>query len=61
MPEPSTYGHIAEGRADAASGRSGEESRTDALGEGLAAIAYALLDVADAIRAHTEVVQYQHE
>lgn len=61
MPEPSSYGYMAEGRAEAAAGRTGEEHHVDALGEGLAAIALALLDVADAIRAHTDVVQYQNE
>ncbi|WP_188273826.1 hypothetical protein [Streptomyces sp. CBMA152] len=33
-----------------ASERTGEEYRTDAVGEGLAAIAFALLEVAEAIR-----------
>jgi hypothetical protein len=44
-------------RADAAAVREGEEKQTDAIGEGLAAVAYALLDVAHAIREHTEATQ----
>jgi hypothetical protein len=40
--------------ADAAGGRQGEEHQTDAIGEGLAAVAYALLEVAAAIREHSE-------
>ncbi|MFJ2566526.1 hypothetical protein ACIO02_26945 [Streptomyces sp. NPDC087568] len=55
MPEKSVWGDYAESRADAAAGREGEEKQTDAIGEGLAAVAYALLDVAHAIREHTEV------
>ncbi|MET7534716.1 hypothetical protein [Streptomyces goshikiensis] len=50
----STYGHQAERKADKAAQRTGEEYRTDAIGEGLAAIAYALLEVATAIRENTE-------
>ncbi|MGW0121742.1 hypothetical protein [Streptomyces sp. NPDC003327] len=54
MSDKSVYGDWAERRADAAAGRQGAESQTDALGEGLAAVAYALLDVAAAIRERTE-------
>ncbi len=57
MTDTSIYGTYAEGRAEAASGRSGGDQQTDALGEGLAAIAYALLDVAAAIRDHTAVIE----
>lgn len=49
----SNYERWAERNADKAAGRQGEE-QTDAIGEGLAAIAYALLDVAAAIRENTE-------
>ncbi|ATL88783.1 hypothetical protein SMALA_8637 (plasmid) [Streptomyces malaysiensis subsp. malaysiensis] len=48
------YAYHAERNADAASGRQGRESQTDAIGEGLAAVAYALLEVALAIRESTE-------
>ncbi|MFC7844414.1 hypothetical protein [Streptomyces sp. NPDC057382] len=54
MPEKSVWGDYAESRADRASEREGEDKQTDAIGEGLAAVAYALLDVAHAIREHTE-------
>ncbi|MDH6436036.1 hypothetical protein M2158_004576 [Streptomyces sp. SAI-144] len=57
MPQKSVWGDYAESRADAAAGREGEEKQTDALGEGPAAVAYALLDVAHAIREHTEATQ----
>ncbi|MER5916620.1 hypothetical protein ABT124_41155 [Streptomyces sp. NPDC001982] len=57
MSQKSVYGDYAESKADAAAGRTGDEYRTDAVGEGLAAIAYALLDVAAAIREHTEASQ----
>ncbi|MFJ4343564.1 hypothetical protein [Streptomyces sp. NPDC088915] len=40
----------AERLADKAAGRTGDEYRTDVIGEGLAAIAHALLEVATAIR-----------
>jgi hypothetical protein len=36
-----------------AAGRWGEDKQVEATGEGLAAIAYALLEVASAIRDHT--------
>lgn len=61
MPKQSVYGQSAASKADDAAGRSGDDHRTDAVGEGLAAIAYALLDVAAAIRDHTETVKYQTE
>lgn len=48
------WGDYAEIRADRASDREGEDQQTDSIGEGLAAVAYALLDVAHAIREHTE-------
>lgn len=41
---------MAENYAGMAAGRRGEDELTDAIGEGLAAVAYALLDVARAIR-----------
>jgi hypothetical protein len=47
----------AETLADAAAGREGKEKQTDAIGEGLAGVAYALLDVATAIREHTEAIR----
>jgi hypothetical protein len=50
----STYGYQADRNAQRASERQGEDKQTDAIGEGLAAIAYALLDVAAAIRENTE-------
>ncbi|MFE3163837.1 hypothetical protein [Streptomyces sp. NPDC059224] len=57
MPNQSVYGSYAESKADTAARRQGDEYRTDAIGEGLAAIAYALLDVAAAIRENTEARQ----
>ena len=45
---------VAESLAGSASERSGEGELTDAVGEGLAAIARALLDVANAIREKNE-------
>ncbi|MGW1802840.1 hypothetical protein ACWCQN_45170 [Streptomyces sp. NPDC001984] len=57
MSQKSVYGDYAESRADAAAGRTGDEYRTDAVGEGLAAIAYTLLDVAAAIGEHTKASQ----
>lgn len=53
MPEKSECGHKAEDSAEAAASWDGEQ-QTRAIGEGLAAVAYALLDVASAIREHTE-------
>ncbi|MDF4254664.1 hypothetical protein [Streptomyces sp. WMMB303] len=55
--QKSVWGDYAERRADAAAGREGEERLTDAIGEGLAAVAYGLLDVAAAIRENTEARQ----
>jgi hypothetical protein len=49
----STYGHQADRNAELAAERWGEDKQVEALGEGLAAIAYALLEVASAIRDHT--------
>ncbi|MFD7645717.1 hypothetical protein ACFV4P_34315 [Kitasatospora sp. NPDC059795] len=43
--------------ASNAAGFTGEDKQTDAIGEGLAAVAYALLDVAAAIREQTEAQQ----
>lgn len=54
VTEPSNYGHRADGLAEGAKSWREEEERTPAIGEGLAAIAYALLDVAAAIRENTE-------
>lgn len=53
MADVSTYGYQANRSAEAA-GRQGAEKQTDAIGEGLAAVAFALLEVALAIREHTE-------
>ncbi|WP_306324128.1 MULTISPECIES: hypothetical protein [unclassified Streptomyces] len=53
MIEPSVYGHEASRAAEQASARWGDEKQTEAIGEGMAAIAYALLDVAHAIRENT--------
>ncbi|WP_190093509.1 hypothetical protein [Streptomyces melanogenes] len=50
----STYGYQANRNAEQAAGRWGEDKVTETLGEGLSAIAFALLDVAQAIREHTE-------
>ncbi|MFF7130472.1 hypothetical protein [Streptomyces sp. NPDC008240] len=50
----STYGYQADRKAELAAGRQGEDKQTDAIGEGLAAIAYALLDIAATIRENTE-------
>jgi hypothetical protein len=52
----SLYENMALETADRASRQFGEDKQTDAIGEGLAAVAYALLDVAQAIR---EVAQAQ--
>jgi hypothetical protein len=57
VADMSTYGHRADRTAEQASVRQGEEEQTDAIGKGLAAIAYALLDVAAAIREHTEATE----
>ncbi|MEV6456549.1 MULTISPECIES: hypothetical protein [Streptomyces] len=54
MTHKSVWGDYAESRADSAASQQGEEKQTDAIGEGLAAVAYALLDVAAAIRENTE-------
>jgi hypothetical protein len=59
--ESSVNAGAATSNADRASGRQGEEQLTDAIGEGLAAIAYGLLDVAAAIRSHAETMQEIHE
>ncbi|MEU5927108.1 hypothetical protein ABZ817_26515 [Streptomyces antimycoticus] len=53
MADMSMYGYQANNTAEQAAARWGEEKQTEAIGEGLAAIAYALLDVAQAIRDHT--------
>lgn len=57
MSAKSVWGDYAESRADMAAGHQGEETQTEAIGEGLAAVAYALLDVAAAIRESTEARQ----
>lgn len=54
MGDTSTYGTQADSLAEGAKSWRGEEEKTAAIGEGLAAIAYALLDVAAAIRDHTQ-------
>ncbi|MFJ2922848.1 hypothetical protein [Streptomyces sp. NPDC087307] len=53
----SVYKDYAESRADRAAEQTGGDKQTDAIGEGLSAIAYALLDVAAAIREQTEARQ----
>lgn len=54
----SSYGAKANQIAEGASlWRDGDEGRAAAIGEGLAAVAYALLDVATAIRENTEARQ----
>lgn len=47
-------GRQAERTAEQAAARWGEDKLTEAIGEGLGAIAYALLEVATAIRENTE-------
>ncbi|WP_327643773.1 hypothetical protein [Micromonospora zamorensis] len=47
------YEDAAERYAERASGRTSPDEQTDAIGEGLAAIAFALLEVAQAIREAT--------
>lgn len=54
MTSLSNWGRWAERNADKAASQRGEENQTDAIGEGLAAVAYALLEVAQAIRDDTE-------
>ncbi|MFE7015778.1 hypothetical protein ACFVAQ_35685 [Streptomyces sp. NPDC057651] len=54
MANPSMYGCEANRTAEQAAARWGQDKQTGAIGEGLAAIAYALLDVAQAIRENTE-------
>jgi hypothetical protein len=46
-------GKWAERYADRAAEQQGEDKQTDAIGEGLAAVAYALLEVAAAVRENT--------
>ncbi|WP_406011652.1 hypothetical protein OG440_40770 (plasmid) [Streptomyces sp. NBC_00637] len=53
MPDMSDYASYAEQNADIAAMQEGEGKQTDAIGEGLAAIAYALLEIAAAIRDNT--------
>lgn len=53
MSDMSSYGYSADRLADGAAVRQGEEEQTAALGQGPAAVAYALLEVAAAIRDHT--------
>ena len=50
MPDMTYLGDFAERYAGRASNQEGEEKQTDAIGEGLAAVAFALLEVAAAIR-----------
>lgn len=50
VPDMSHYAQYAESNAETAAERYGEDKQTDAIGEGLAAVAYALLEVAAAIR-----------
>lgn len=51
------FGDYAENRADRAADRSGDDQQTSAIGLGLSAVAYALLEVAAAIRENTEARQ----
>lgn len=48
------YERYAEQNADLASGRQGEAQLTDAIGEGLAAVAYAILELASAVRSASD-------
>ncbi|MEU3491164.1 hypothetical protein [Streptomyces massasporeus] len=57
MADISTYGYQANRAAEQAAARWGEDKQVEAIGEGLAAIAYALLEVAQAIRDDTETRQ----
>ncbi|MEU3084071.1 hypothetical protein ABZ697_27630 [Streptomyces albidoflavus] len=57
MTHKSVWGDYAESRADTAASREGGDMQTEAVGDGLAAVAYALLDVAAAIREHTTAVE----
>lgn len=57
MPSMSYLGATAEGKAEGAATWRDEEGLTPAIGEGLSAIAYALLEVADAIREQTAARQ----
>lgn len=50
MTMSSVNEQIASETADRAARARGQEHQTDAIGEGLAAVAYALLEVAQAIR-----------
>ncbi|MFD9302208.1 hypothetical protein ACFWCB_05865 [Streptomyces sp. NPDC060048] len=54
MPRGTYYSDYAESRADLAIEHRSEEELPQAVGEGLSAIAYALLEVAAAIRENTE-------
>ncbi|WP_103529714.1 hypothetical protein [Streptomyces sp. SM12] len=57
MANLSSWGEHAKTNAEFAASRTSQnasEEQTDAIGEGLAAIAYALLDLSTAIREHTE-------
>ncbi|MGW3927840.1 hypothetical protein ACWECC_07045 [Streptomyces microflavus] len=51
------FADYAESRADRAADYAGDEQQASAIGLGLSAIAYALLDVAAAIRENTEACQ----
>ncbi|MFJ4569749.1 hypothetical protein ACIP4U_40210 [Streptomyces caelestis] len=55
----STYGHQANRNAELAAARWREDKQTGAISEGLAAVVYALLEVARAIRDHTESQESQ--
>ncbi|MFE4256055.1 hypothetical protein ACFRU3_42800 [Streptomyces sp. NPDC056910] len=54
MADMGKYGARANSNAEQAAARWGEDKQAEAVGKDLAAIAYALLDVAHAIRQHTE-------
>ncbi|WP_331764356.1 hypothetical protein [Streptomyces sp. NBC_01506] len=49
-----SYEYAASSTAQSAAERHSDGEKVDAIGEGLAAIAYALLEVASAIRENTE-------
>jgi len=51
------YENQAQVHAERAGGRTGEDKQTDAIGEGLAAVAFAPLEVASAIREAADAQQ----
>lgn len=59
VPDMTHLGTTAEEKTDGAATWHGEDDRTAAIGEGLAAIAHALLEVAEAIRENTAACNQQ--